>query len=100
MALFERKETVFEKRDRAGWMAAREALRAAGIEGVRSSDYEAEPPACGCGSKLDPRDFGPGGKVDRRIYVIRVPAAQARRAREALGELGGIEKPKSRNIYG
>ena len=36
MPLFVKREEVFCKRDKAGWEAAQEALKAAGIRGVRA----------------------------------------------------------------
>lgn len=87
MALFEKRDYVFRKKDRAAWLAAREELRRAGITGVRAGSVEVEPPACGCGAKLDPRDFGKKGKIDRRLYYIRVPVAQLERAKAVLEEL-------------
>ena len=49
-----------------------------------SGSYESEPPVCGCGAKLDLRDFGPGGKIDRSSYYIFVRPEDAERARELL----------------
>lgn len=88
MPLFEKREIIFDKRDKAGWLKAKEALKAAGIRGVRGTHYEVEPPVCGCGSKLDPRDFGPKGKIDRQMYRITLPAEEAERGRRILEELG------------
>ncbi len=87
MALFEKKELVFRKRDKAAFRRAKSALKEAGIP-VQARSYENEPPACGCGSKLDPRDFGEKGKVERSFYALFVPAAQAERARQLLAPLG------------
>ena len=89
MALFEKREEVFCKRDRAGWTAVKATLKAAGIRGVRAWHYEAEPPAGGCGCKLDIRNFGPNGRVDREMYVVAVPAAEAERAEAVLASLEG-----------
>ena len=36
MALFEKREEVFCKRDREGWTAAKAALKAAGVRGMRA----------------------------------------------------------------
>ena len=44
-------------------------------------------PFCGCGAKLDPRDFGPDGRIDRLTYDISVRAEDAARARELLRNL-------------
>ena len=76
--------------DKAGWQTARQALKDAGIRGVRAGRYDAEPPVCGCGAKLDPRNFGPKGPIDRSVYFIDVPAAEADRAR-ALLRAAGVE---------
>ena len=87
MALFEKREIVFDKRDKAGWRKAKEALKNAGIRGVRGVNYEVEPPVCGCGSKLDPRNFGPNGKIDRTMYRITLPASEAERGKAVLAAL-------------
>lgn len=94
MALFEKREVVFRRKDKEGWERAKRILKEAGVEGVRAGAYEAEAPVCGCGSKLDPRDFGPKGKIDRRTFDIRVPLREAERARALLGPLAlGAEGP-------
>ena len=87
MGLFTKMETVFEKRDRAACLAAREALESAGIGKVRMGHYEKEPPVGGCGCKLDIRNFGPKGRIDREMYVVAVPVSELEQARSALGEL-------------
>lgn len=87
MALFEKREEVFCKRDREGWTAAKAALKAAGVRGVRAWHFEDEPPVGGCGCKLDIRNFGPKGRIDREMYVVTVPAAETERARAALAGL-------------
>lgn len=87
MALFEKREEVFSRKDKAAWLRAREALKDAGVQGVRAGHCQVEPPVCGCGAKLDIRDFGPNGKIDREEYFITVPASQAEKARKALAGL-------------
>ena len=87
MSLFEKREEIFCKRDKAGWGAAKAALSAAGIRGVRARHCQVEPPVGGCGCKLDIRDFGPNGKIDREEYFITVPAEEAGRARKVLEDL-------------
>lgn len=87
MALFEKREEVFCKRDREGWKAARAALRAAGIRGVKAWHYESEPPVGGCGCKLDIRNFGPNGRIDRETYVVAVPAEEAEQAAAVLASM-------------
>ena len=42
----------------------------------------------GCGAKLDPRDFGKNGKIDREIYWIRVPEKDAEAILARLAEEG------------
>lgn len=86
MTLFEKKESVFREKNKTAWLAARTALKNGGITGVRAGSIETEPPVCGCGAKLDPRDFGGRGKIDRNLYYIEVPVSQAKRARQILGE--------------
>lgn len=87
MALFEKREEVFCKRDREGWTAAKATLKAAGIQGVRAWHYEVEPPVGGCGCKLDIRNFGPKGRIDREMYVIAVPVEETERAAAVLAPL-------------
>ena len=86
MALFEKKESVFREKNKTAWLAARTGLKNGGITGVRAGSIETEPPVCGGGAKLDPRDFGGRGKIDRNLYYIEVPVSQAERARQILGE--------------
>ena len=66
--------TLFKKRDRAAWEEISGALKEEGIEGVKTGHYLQETVmGGGCGAKLDPRDFGKKGKIDRDIYWIDVP---------------------------
>ncbi len=88
MRFFQKMETVFEKKDKEAWKWAAEALKKEGIS-FRKGSFEEEPPVCGCGAKLDPRNFGAKGAIDRSTYVIRVPETDAGRAREVLY---GIDK--------
>lgn len=88
MGLFEERKEVFCKRNREEWKKAREALRAAGIQGVKARHCEVEPPVGGCGCKLDIRNFGPNGRIDREMYYLTVPAGEAERAGEILSGLG------------
>ncbi len=84
MSLFEKQEEVFCERNKAGWEAAREALKKAGIRGVKARHCEVEPPVGGCGCKLDIRNFGPNGRIDREEYFITVPSGEAEKARKVL----------------
>lgn len=87
MALFEKREEVFCKQDREGWKAAKAALQAAGIRGIKAWHCETEPPVGGCGCKLDIRNFGPNGRIDRELYLLAVPVSELEKARAVLGNL-------------
>ena len=87
MALFEKQVEVFSRRDKAAWRAAVKALRSAGIRGVRARHCQVEPPVGGCGCKLDIRNFGPNGTIDREEYFITTPAEEAEKARRVLEKL-------------
>ncbi len=72
MRLFAEKVKVFEaKGQKNQYKEVKKALREEGIR-CYGSVWQDEPPVCGCGAKLDNRDFGPNGKIDRDIYTIRV----------------------------
>ena len=69
MALFGKRVVVYRAQgDKAVWKSARETLKAAGIKIMESGSYEGEMPICGCGAKIDRRNYGPNGWIDRRIY--------------------------------
>lgn len=88
MALFGKRETVFSVQgDKSCWIAAKAALREAGIKIMEAGSYETEMPVCGCGAKLDHRDFGPNGRIDRRTYYIAVRPEDAARAGTVLEEM-------------
>lgn len=84
MSIFENKITIFRKQNKAAWLAAKEALKSAGIRGIRAGQYDVDPPVCGCGAKLDPRNLGTRGAIDRSMYYIKVPAAEMARTQKAL----------------
>ena len=70
---FEKKVTIFKKKDRETWQKIKDTLKAEGFKGVRVGHYFADTLcACGCGSKMDPRNFGAKGKIDRDIYYVDV----------------------------
>ena len=46
-----------------------------------------EAPVGGCGAKLDIRDFGPKGKIDRNYYYIDVKPADADQAKACLKKI-------------
>ena len=88
MALFGKREKAYEVwGDKPRWKEARQRLKDAGIKVMETGFYETEAPACGCGAKLDIRDFGPKGKIDRNTYYICVRPADAERAREVLAAI-------------
>lgn len=85
MGLFEKREKAFEVwGDQKRWKAAKRQLKEAGIKMVETGFYETEPPLCGCGAKLDHRDFGPNGRIDRKTYYISVRPEDMDRAKAAL----------------
>ena len=94
--LFKKRIPVFKKRDREGWLQVKEALKNAELPGVRSGHYLQETVmGGGCGAKLDPRDFGGRGKIDREIYWVEVPEDEEEHAKQILREngiVGGIEE--------
>lgn len=81
---FRRYELIYQaQKGRTHWTAAKNALRAAGLK-INSGQTEAESPICGCGSRLDPRNFGIGGKIDRTLYYIEALPEDAARAKALL----------------
>ena len=85
MALFGKREVVFRSPgDKARWQAAKEALKAAGIEIMEANSYEGEIPLCCCGAKIDRRNYGPNGWIDRRVYYIAVRPEDVERAGQVL----------------
>ena len=83
MALFGKREKAYEVwGDKPRWKEARQRLKDAGIKVMETGFYETEAPACGCGAKLDHRDFGPNGKIDRLTYYISVKPEDVERAKE------------------
>ncbi len=80
---------IFKKRDRETWLQICSALREAKLPGLKAGHYLQETVmGGGCGAKLDPRDFGARGRIDREIYWVEVPQEQEARAREILRENG------------
>ena len=91
MSIFQIKKRVdiFKERDREGWLQIKNALKEAGLPGVRSGHYLQETVmGGGCGAKLDPRDFGSKGKIDRDIYWVSVLQEDEGKAREILRQNG------------
>lgn len=87
--MFEKKVTIFKKKDRSQWLKIKAALKEAGLKGVRAGHYlQDSVMAGGCGAKLDPRDFGAKGKIDHDIYFVKVNEADEEKAKEILRENG------------
>ena len=85
MALFGKRETVFQVTgDKERWKAGKETLKAAGIKIMEASSYEGETPICSCGAKIDRRNYGPNGWIDRRVYYIAVSPEDVAAAKQAL----------------
>ena len=85
MALFGKREIVFKTvGDKTRWQAARAALKAAGIRVMEAGSMESELPICSCGAKIDRRNYGPHGWIDRRAYYLSVRPEDVERAREVL----------------
>lgn len=79
---------VYEaKGKKAEWKLVRRALKEAGLEKVKANVWQDEAGACGCGAKLDVRDFGPNGKIDRDVYSIRVRKEDAGKAEEIVRQI-------------
>ncbi len=87
--MFEKRVDIFKKRDKETWLKIKAALKEAGLPGVKSGHYLQETVmGGGCGAKLDPRDFGGHGRIDREIYWVSVPAKREEEAREILRRSG------------
>ena len=87
-SLFARRTPVFRKKDRAGWEAVKEALAAEGID-CKAGHYDGELLfGCGCGAKIDPRNHGKNGRIDREVYFVEVRPEEREAALAALARRG------------
>lgn len=87
--MFEKRVYIFQKRDRETWEQIRAALKEAGLPGVKSGHYLQETVmGGGCGAKLDPRNFGGKGTIDRDIYWVKVIEGDEEKARDILRQNG------------
>ena len=94
--LFEKKVTIYKKKDRETWLEIRDALKSGGLKGVSASHYAQDTVmACGCGAKLDPRDFGAKGKADHDVYCIKVREKDVQRAKELILQSGLVAEVKT-----
>lgn len=99
---FGKRATVFKEKNKPLWTEIKKALKAGGVKGVYASATESEMPTCGCGAKLDIRDFGPNGKIDRNFYCIRVPESEAERSRAIIQEVrvaNGVAEQQDKFYY-
>lgn len=88
MALFGKREVVFEVQgDKDRWNAGKEALKLANIKIMEALSREGEVPICSCGAKIDRRNYGPNGWIDRRIYYIAVRPEDVEAARLVLRDI-------------
>ena len=86
---FTKRVTIFKRKDKETGQRIREVMKSAGLEGVKAGSYEAESLcACGCGMRLDPRNFGVNGRIDRAIYYVDVKQEDEQRAKNILAENG------------
>ena len=85
MVLFGKREVIFETvGDSNRWKLAKEALKSANIQIMESGSYESEVPICSCGAKIDRRNYGPNGWIDRRVYYLAVRPNDTEQARNIL----------------
>ncbi|MBQ6775466.1 MAG: hypothetical protein IJP53_03310 [Synergistaceae bacterium] len=86
---FAKKVTIYKKKDKQTWQKIKDVLRETGLKGVRASHYPIDSlNACGCGAKVDPRNFGSGGHIDRHVYFVDVRLEDESRAKHILSERG------------
>ena len=89
---FAKKITIFKRKDRETWQKIRELLKSEGFTGVRASHYPIDSlNACGCGAKVDPRNFGANGYIDRDVYFVDVREEDKERAQNIIASHGIIE---------
>ena len=87
--MFEKRVDIFKKRDRETWLQIKKALKEGGLKGFRAGHYLQETVMGGCcGAKLDPRDFGGHGRIDREIYWVDVRQSDEEKARDILRQNG------------
>lgn len=87
--LFAKEIDFYRKKDKETWEKIKKALKEEGIKHVRAGHYFGDAVAPnGIGGMVDPRNFGPAGRIDRDIYYIRIRAEDADKARECLRKHG------------
>ena len=84
-----KKVEIFKKKDKETWNQIKKALSEDGSIKFKSGHYFNETVSHGgCGAKLDPRNFGGKGAIDREIYWVKVNEEDAAKAREILLKTG------------
>ena len=87
--MFEKRVYIFQKRDKKTWQKIKDALKEENFPGFKAGHYLQETVmGGGCGAKLDPRNFGPKGTIDREIYWVKVIEGDEEKAREVLRRKG------------
>ena len=87
MGFFTKKAMVFEELgQKEKWQKAKQLLKEAKLD-MSSGTYPSEPPMGGWGARIDLRDLGPKGKIDRDVYYIEVALAQVEKAKALLAAL-------------
>ena len=81
---FKKKVLIYRKRDRETWSRIKAILKEAGIKGVSAGRYMQERIPVGGYSMMDPRDYGPNGRIDRNVYFIKVSESLTAAALDAI----------------
>ena len=83
--MFEKKETIYKKKDRETWESIRKVLKEQGMRGVSAGHYPQDAVmAGGCGAKLDIRKFGRKEPIPTRIFHIEVEPVDGDAAKKLL----------------
>ena len=97
---FTKRATIFKRKDKDTWTKIKDILKAEGFTGVRASHYPIDSlNACGCGAKVDPRNFGANGYIDRDVYFVDVRQEDSERAKTLLAS-HGIEAAVDDDVLG
>ena len=87
MGLFEKKVSVFKKRDKETWTKVKDALKEAGIK-CSSGHYQMDNIVQAGYAGLDIRNLGPKGRIDRDVYYIDVKESVKDQALEVIRAAG------------
>ncbi len=97
---FTKKAEIFRRKDKITWQKIKDILKSEGFTEVKAGHYSADSLfACGCGSKLDPRNFGANGFIDRDVYFVDVRQEDSERAKNILAA-HGIEATVDDDVIG